>query len=218
MTTILDKVMWVGRVTTFCTGLVVILAVVLGVGTTALAAAPGDPFELGKLNTINKITRLVGGASGALLRVENEGGGQALDLKVEEGQPPMTVDSNTQVNGLNADQLDGQSAGHFLGVDETADNAGAVDGKSADEFVSEDNIYQDFELETGSGGGAQVTVFADCDSGDRVLGGGGSALSNGDVLIASDPFGESWRVVAVDNFSGSTATAEVICADFPPLR
>ena len=41
-------------------GAVVISAVVLGVATVALAAAPGDPFRLGQVNAINKVTKLVG--------------------------------------------------------------------------------------------------------------------------------------------------------------
>ena len=41
------KVMWVGRTTTFCVGLAVVLAVAFGVGTTALAACPGTPSSWG---------------------------------------------------------------------------------------------------------------------------------------------------------------------------
>lgn len=50
---IFGKVMWAGRATVFAVGLAVILAVVLGVATATLAAVPGDPFRLGKGNTIN---------------------------------------------------------------------------------------------------------------------------------------------------------------------
>jgi hypothetical protein len=39
-------------------GFAVMLAVVLGVGTTALAAVPGDPFKLGKANAVNALTSL----------------------------------------------------------------------------------------------------------------------------------------------------------------
>lgn len=49
---IVGKVMWVGRATVFTIGLAVTLALMLGVATTALAAVPGDPFKLGKINAV----------------------------------------------------------------------------------------------------------------------------------------------------------------------
>ncbi len=52
-----SKVMWVGRATVFLGGLSVVLALVLGVATTALGAN-GDFFKVGKTNI---------GASHALL-------------------------------------------------------------------------------------------------------------------------------------------------------
>ena len=194
---VLSGTLWMARGTATMVGFAVMLAVVLGVGTTALAAVPGDPFKLGKTNTVDKMSKLVGSANGALLRVDNEGSGPALDLQVEEGEAPMTVDSTIQVNGLNADQVDGQSA---------------------DDFVSEDKTYKVTELETGLGGGLDETVRAECDSGDIVLGGGGSAPFTPDVLRISEPSAEGWRVTAQDNGNGSTVVANAICADFPPLR
>lgn len=194
---ILARILWLGRGTATTMGLAVMLALTAGLASTALAAVPGDPFELGKLNSVNKISRLAGSASGALLRVENEGSGSALDLKVEEGEAPMTVDSTTLVNDFNADQLDGQSA---------------------DDFISEDKIYTVVEGEVGAGGGAEVTVFADCDSGDKLLGGGGGGAFAPDILRLSDPNGQGWRVFAQDNASGSNISSKAICADFPPLR
>ena len=189
--------MWIGRATVFSVGLIVTLALILGVATTALAAASGDPFKLGRTNAIDKISKLVGDTGAAMLRVENEGSGPALDLRVGEGEAPMTVDSAARVDDLNADQVDGQGA---------------------DDFVSEDKTYTVTELETGLGGSIDVQVFADCDPGDRILGGGGSAPFNSDLLRVSEPTGEGWRVVAQDNGSGSTVIAKAICADFPPLR
>ena len=52
---IFPRVMWVGRATVFAVGLSVVLAVVLGVATAALAAVPGDPFRLGQVNSINAV-------------------------------------------------------------------------------------------------------------------------------------------------------------------
>lgn len=97
-------------------------------------------------------------------------------------------------------------------------NADQLDGKSADEFISEDKIYTVVEGEVGAGGGAEVTVFADCDSGDKLLGGGGGGAFVPDILRLSDPNGQGWRVFAQDNAAGSNISAKAICADFPPLR
>lgn len=107
--------MRVGRATVFCVGLAVIVAVVLGVATVALAAVPGDPFRLGQLNTINALTRLVGDRAGALLQLDNNSeatGARALDLRVEPGKAPMTVNASAgKATNLNADRLDGRDAG-----------------------------------------------------------------------------------------------------------
>ncbi len=195
---VLAGVLWMARGTATMVGFAVMLAVVLGVGTTALAAAPGDPFKLGRTNTIDQISKLIGSSSEAMLRINNNGSGPALDLRVEEGEAPMNVNSTTQVNDLNVDQLDGQSA---------------------NDFISEDKVYTISEAEVGTGEGTDVELSADCNSGDIVLGGGGSAVFSPDVLRVSEPIGgDSWRVIAQDNSNGSGVQARAICADFPPLR
>lgn len=116
------KVMWVGRATTFCVGVAVVLAVVFGVGTAALAAVPGDPFRLGRHNYVERLTALVGVSDGAVLKVDNNGSGTALSLRVgdpdttpeNEPTPPMTVDSQAKVANLNADELDGLDYRQFM--------------------------------------------------------------------------------------------------------
>ena len=104
------RALWMTKGAALFGGAVVTLALVLGVVTMAAAAVPGDPFRLGQTNGIDNISTLVGSASGALLRINNEGDGPALDLRVESGEAPMTVNSTKRVNALNADQLDGKSA------------------------------------------------------------------------------------------------------------
>ena len=197
---VLSRIWWLGRGTATTMGVAVMLAVVLGVGTTALAAVPGNPFKLGRTNSIDVMSTLVGSASGTLLRINNNGSGPALDLRVEEGEAPMNVNSSTRVNGLNADQVDGQSA---------------------NDFISEDKTYTTSAFDVGSGGGIDVEVIADCDSGDRILGGGGGRdASAPDPLRVSEPAfgGDGWRVIAQDNGDDSGVFARAICADFPPLR
>jgi hypothetical protein len=119
MRSVASKVMWVGRATVFALGLAVILAVVLGVATVALAAAPGDPFRLGQINTINALTTLAGSVNNAMLKVDNNSAGTsatALNLRVEAGKAPMKVDSGTKVANLNSDRVDGKSANQLVRV------------------------------------------------------------------------------------------------------
>src|SRR3989337_1562447 len=100
------------------------LALVLGVATTALGAN-GKPFILGKdANVATKVTGLVGKvAAGEALVVKNPSGGSALGLSV--GDPladpatktvaPMKVNSQAKVENLNADKIDGKDSAEFLG-------------------------------------------------------------------------------------------------------
>jgi hypothetical protein len=198
MQRVLSTIWWLGKGTATLIGVAIMLAFTVGLASTALAAVPGDPFKLGRLNSIDQITRLVGSASDAMLRIDNEGSGTALDLRVEPGEAPMTVDSDEKVADFNADKLDGETA---------------------DDFVSEDKTYTESESEIGPGAGTDVQVLADCDSGDRILGGGGGALLDPDIILrGSEPTFEGWKVVAKDNGSPSFVSAKAICADFPPLR
>src|SRR5919202_6814708 len=112
MRRVASKVMWVGRATVFLVGLGVVLAVVLGLASAALAGTGvGAAFNLGKTNTVNRLSQLVGSTDNAMLRLDNNNAGTgatALNLQVEAGRAPMKVNSTTKVDGLNADQLDGR--------------------------------------------------------------------------------------------------------------
>ena len=114
---IFSKVMWVGKATTFLIGLAVMLALVFGVATMALAGTGvGARFDLGKTNTVNAISRLVGSVGGPNLLIDNNStnsSATALDLRVESGKPPLKVNSETKVDKLNADKLDGQDSTDF---------------------------------------------------------------------------------------------------------
>ncbi|HJQ28707.1 MAG TPA: hypothetical protein VJ827_05170 [Rubrobacter sp.] len=68
-----SKVMWVGRATVFVVGLAVILALVVGVASTAFGAN-GNPFLLGKKNVATAVSTLV-----------KRGAGPALKLQVGSG-------------------------------------------------------------------------------------------------------------------------------------
>jgi hypothetical protein len=91
-------VMWVGRATEFLVGLAVLLAVIFGVSSVALAGAGvGATFNLGKKNSVNQLSQLVGSTNNALLRIDNNAGNDAtaLDLRVEPGVAPLKVNSST---------------------------------------------------------------------------------------------------------------------------
>jgi hypothetical protein len=120
----LGKVMWVGRATVFVVGLAVILALVLGVASTAFGAN-GDNFLLGNgiNNTAKNIatltTRLTmnGTASAPGLQVTQQStgtGAKGIGVTVPAGKAPLTVNATAgKATNLNADMLDGQEAAAF---------------------------------------------------------------------------------------------------------
>jgi hypothetical protein len=194
-----SKVMWVGRATVFLVGLAVILAVVLGLATAALAGTGvGATFNLGKINTVNRLSQLVGSTDNAMLRVDNNNtgtGATALNLQVEPGHAPMKVDSGTQVAGLNADK---------------------VDGKDASAFVA-NSIYM-----RGSGQEREGTLLGDdtrvlsesCLSGDRLLAGGPASVRDTSDLLDSFPTNSTtWQARINPNGNTDTFTVVVLCAD-----
>jgi hypothetical protein len=111
------KVTWMARATTTIVGLAIMLALVFGVATTALAGTGiGATFNLGQINTVNAISKLVGSVAGPSLQIDNnstDAAATALDLQVEAGKAPMKINSETQVANLNADKVDGKSAGEI---------------------------------------------------------------------------------------------------------
>ncbi|MGH3148927.1 MAG: hypothetical protein ACRDTR_24365 [Rubrobacter sp.] len=126
MKRILRRTAWLGRGTATMMGLALMLAVVLGVATTALAAVPGDPFKLGNINAIDRLTTLAGSTNNPMLRVDNDSTGPnatALDLQVQPGKAPMKVNSATRVTNLHADRLDGQNAPLLMRVEASGDLA-----------------------------------------------------------------------------------------------
>jgi hypothetical protein len=115
-----SKVMWVGRATVFLVGLALILALTVGVISTALAGTGvGARFDLGKTNTVNAVSKLVGSVAGPSLLIDNNStnsAATALDLQVEAGKTPMKVNSAAKVANLNADKLDGMDASQLGGL------------------------------------------------------------------------------------------------------
>jgi len=118
--TVASKVMWVGRATVFLVGLALILALTVGVISTAFAGTGlGARFDLGKTNTVNAVSKLVGSVAGPSLLIDNNStnsAATALDLQVEAGKAPMKVNRTTKVANLNADKLDGLDASQLGGL------------------------------------------------------------------------------------------------------
>ena len=116
----MKKVAWVGRTASMAFGLALVLALVFGVATTALAGTGvGARFDLGSTNTVSAVTRLVGSVAGPSLQVDNNSANAnatALDLQVEAGKAPMKVNSATKVANLNADTVDGKHADQLVRV------------------------------------------------------------------------------------------------------
>ena len=74
--------------------------VLVGVANIGAYAATGHPLVLGHRNTAGHTTTLV-----------NTGKGPALALHGKKSHPPLSVGSKKKVKHLNADLLDGRSAG-----------------------------------------------------------------------------------------------------------
>lgn len=231
MKTAVAKVMWVGRASVFLVGLAVILALTVGFASTVLAAVPGDPFKLGRINTIDKATHLVGSANNALLRIDNDSKGPsatALELEVDPKKPPIRTNSLTKVDNLHADLLDGRNAEQFAnGVGGTAVDADHLDGKDSAGFFSGKTYFVRDNKISGPGGGLTWSITTFCDAGDTALSGGGEgvdfaepSLVSRDVAIGNGSTGQQgWQVTIVDNGSKDIEIKGfVLCADFPPLR
>ena len=207
-TKILARLWWLGRGTATVMGLAMLLALTVGLASTALAGTGvGARFDLGKTNTVNAISSLVGSVAGPSLKIDNNSAGPsatALDLQVEPGKAPMNVNSSTKVQGLNVDQVDSKSAGDFL--QESTDR---------DDFLPR-QTYNTVGILVSVADGQNGTAIARCDPGDTALSGGFNfGLADSSTVFFEATSGNTFSV----GFRGPRiATANVTCADFPPLR
>lgn len=189
--------MWVGRATVFLVG----LAVVLGITSAALAGTGvGDTFNLGRINTVNRISRLVGSPDNAMLRVSNNDAGTnatALDLQVEPGHAPMKVNSSSQVSNLNADLVDRRSASSF--VANSTYRLGQGQERAGSELSDHSKV-----------------LSQSCLAGDRLLSGGPASVNvNSDVLDSFAQDTNTWQARINDSAvsGGDSFTVVVLCAD-----
>lgn len=221
------KANFVGRVlrarATVFASLAMVLAVVLGTVSVA-QAAPGDPFILGAINrAAASISQLVGFPEGPVLRIDNNSTGSAataLDLQVEPGRAPMTVNSTAKVANLNADQLDGKDSTQFAtGINGKAFDADKLDGLDQSSFLRS-KVYV---------AGSETTQFgvllpdgtrrleAHCKSGDLPLGGGAANIDKGTHVLNSFPelrfTPPGWVVTIQNDGTLDSWSAIVLCAD-----
>ena len=113
------KAAWVGRTASMVFGLALVMALVIGAASTAWSATGGN-FILGKGNAADAMTRLAGaaGVDGPMLQLVNKNADPddtALELRVQAGEAPMRVNSDTKVANLNADMVDGLSSKQLQG-------------------------------------------------------------------------------------------------------
>jgi hypothetical protein len=160
-----------GRATALALGVAVMLAVVLGVATAAFGAN-GNPWILGRSNVATAITQLAGaaGVNGPMLRLINNNpdtNDTALDLQVQTGEAPMSVNSDKVVTNFNADKLDGVSY----------------------TFFARDSFYKTEGVPNGGlqlGDGTHKAI-AFCEPGDRLLSGGPANIDKETTLLESFP-------------------------------
>jgi hypothetical protein len=112
MRRVASKVAWVGRTASMVFGLALVLALMVGVATTAFGAN-GDFFKVGRSNVASAVSVLT-----------KRGAGPALSLKVGSGAP-LAVNSTARVTNLNADRLDGLDSTRVI------EARGDVNGNSA---------------------------------------------------------------------------------------
>jgi len=94
-----------------------LVSTALTITTSAFAGTGiGQVLNLGSANRVNAPTELSGSVAGKQLSVANSSDGSAatgIGISVHSGKPPLTVNSPTKVNNLNADLLDGLDSSTF---------------------------------------------------------------------------------------------------------
>jgi hypothetical protein len=189
------------RATTTVVGLAIMLALVLGVASTALAGTGvGATLNLGKINTVDAVSKPVGNVAGPSLRVDNNSAGAsatALDLQVEPGKAPMKVNSDGRVTNLNADKLDGKGASAFM----------HARTYRVDKPITIDVVF---------------STAVSCDAGDLAI---SSAWANKDagteIVTAAPSIGDPEAMIFLINSDApllDEMTLMANCADLPPLR
>jgi hypothetical protein len=134
----------VGRTASMVFGLALVLALLFGVASMALAGTGvNGVFNLGVKNTVDAVTQLVSntdsGPAGPMLRVDNNSSAAratGVQILTEAGKPPMRVNSQARVANLNA-ALAGR-ADSAASADFAASANVASDAANADKLAGKD--------------------------------------------------------------------------------
>jgi hypothetical protein len=207
------KVMWVGKANTFCVGLAVVLALMLGVASAALAALPGDPFKLGQSNRVDRLSTLVGTLAGPVLRVDKRrpgygpraAGGRSRHPPSNEDRGPMKVDSQGKVINLNSDELDGQNASEFLPAGGKAADSDKLDGLDSTQFMSDFSGRMYAHTETNSTPVKTITVL--CPGSGNNIGKVVDGYAQISPITPQSPIPVALRSMGSNGDSAWTATA-----------
>ncbi len=112
-------------------------AVLLGSAPAFAGSGIGGIFNLGKTNTVNAPTTLVGTTSGRMLNVQNKGTGPGLGVTVAAGKAPIAVNPEAgKALNLDADKLDGFDAAAFLAAGARAADSDLLDGRDSSDFAA----------------------------------------------------------------------------------
>jgi hypothetical protein len=144
----------------------------------------------------------------------------------------LAVDGKA-VDAAHADTADLATNATNASTAASANNSNLLDGLDSKDFVKETSFYRVTINTDGQelGGGADCPdgalcfARADCDAGDKAMGGGFRDLDNGTRLAGSSPgldlletqpssFG--WVVLWVNNSTEDTVSVSVLCADMFP--
>jgi hypothetical protein len=151
-------------------------------GASGLGVSSASSTATGFFNNTGGGTGLfaqTGGAAKTAVYAKNTGGGPAAAFVVNPGVSPFTVNSQTKVASLNADQLDGLDSTSFLPKAGKAADADKLDGLDSNSFTQGFASRVSYVKRTlVSAPGTEVTLLdlgwvqlvADCGTVDLLLG------------------------------------------------
>ena len=199
------RVAWVGRTASMVFGLALVLALVFGTLSVAVAhTGSAGLFHLNHSNTANAVSKLVGSTAGTLLKVDQNGAGTALNLEVNLDKPPLVTSpgSGTATN-FSADRLDRYDESAFFNANHFNASTYLVDNEHT--------------IPSGHG----VGVSTGCDDGDIAVGAGPSTATAHTLNFRGGPdqAHNRWHYWADNNGPFTeTLTVSVRCLDFAPRR
>jgi len=191
-------------------------ALILAPSGTAIAAAPGDPFQLGQTQTIDKASTVLEGTNqlnDGVLSLRKGAGGIGPVLKVTN-PPRASADAASTSRSRRARRRSPSNADAGKATNLNADE---LDGKTEEDFLPSRLYGNATGLLDGPGGGKTKLLTAiqglDCDTGDVAISAGGNAVDANDALNGITPFRSSYQIEFTDNGDPSKFSANIICAD-----